>query len=85
MCPECTIVVLQDTPENILKRITFYDIDSRRVQKKLTGEERRYYLREIKLDITYYGRSYQRADIAVDIAGSGPEEASIRIKERIIS
>jgi shikimate kinase len=83
--PECTIVVLQDTPENILNRITFYDADSCRVQKKLTAEETAYYLREIKRDIAYYGRTYQRAHLAVDIAGSGPEEASVRIKERIIS
>jgi shikimate kinase len=82
--PKCTIVVLQDTPENILKRITFYDIDSRRIQKKLTDREKLFYLREIKRDITYFRRGYQRAHIAVDIAGCCPYEAALRIKERII-
>jgi len=34
------IVVLRDAPENILERITFYDIDSRPVQKNLTDREK---------------------------------------------
>ena len=33
-------VAVHDTPENILERITFYDIDSRRINKHLTEEER---------------------------------------------
>jgi shikimate kinase len=75
------IVVLQDTPENILKRITFYDIDSRQIQRNLTDRERRLYLREIKRDITYFRRTYQKADITVDIAGWSADEASLRIKD----
>jgi hypothetical protein len=39
--------------ENILERITFYDIDSRRIDKHLTGKERILYLKEIKADISY--------------------------------
>ncbi len=34
-------VVLADTPENILARITFYDADSRPIIKKLTEHEQR--------------------------------------------
>jgi shikimate kinase len=30
------IIVLADTPENILERITFYDIDSRPIEKHLS-------------------------------------------------
>jgi hypothetical protein len=37
---ESVIVVLQDTPANILKRITFYDSESRQIQKELTDRER---------------------------------------------
>ena len=43
-----TVVVLRDTPENILGRITFYDIDSHPVQKNLTDREKRLYLRPSK-------------------------------------
>jgi shikimate kinase len=32
-----TSVVLTDKPENILERIRFYDLDSRPIEKKLTG------------------------------------------------
>ncbi|MGA8654583.1 MAG: shikimate kinase [Chthoniobacterales bacterium] len=78
---EFTIVALEDMPENILARITFYDADSQPIQKTLTGRERRLYLQEIKRDIAYFRRSYQRAHITVDIAGRSPEEVSLRIKD----
>jgi shikimate kinase len=80
---DATIVVLRDTPENILKRITFYDIDSRPVQKSLTDREERLYLREIKRDITYFSRSFRRAHVSVDIIGVSPDEASRKIKDAL--
>jgi shikimate kinase len=78
---KAAIVVLQDTPENILKRITFYDDDSHLVNKTLTDREKRHYLREIKADMTYFGRTYRRANLTVDIAGLGPEDAAQKVKQ----
>jgi shikimate kinase len=80
---EATIVVLRDTPENILTRITFYDIDSRPVQKNLTDHEKDLYCREIKRDITYFSRSFRRAHLSVDITGCSPDEASRKIKDAL--
>ena len=40
-------VVLVDRPENILKRISFYDIDSRPIEKRLSEKEKLHYLHEI--------------------------------------
>ena len=34
---DAAIAVLKDTPENIFKRITFYDVDSRPIQKNSDG------------------------------------------------
>jgi hypothetical protein len=45
---DATIVVLQDIAENILDRITFYDIDSRPMSMNLTDREKGLYLGEIK-------------------------------------
>ena len=81
---ESTIVALQDAPENILARITFYDIDSRPIQRNLTAPDRHFYLQEIKRDIAYYRRTYKRAHITVDIAGWSPGEASLRIKDLLM-
>jgi shikimate kinase len=81
---DATVVVLRDTPENILKRITFYDIDSRPVQKNLTDREKGLYFREIKGDIAYFGRSFRRAHVSVDIAGCNPDEASRKIKDALM-
>jgi len=77
------IVVLKDSPENILKRISFYDIDSRPMEKNLTEEEKDKYLTEIKKDIAYFGITYSKADITVDIKGLGPNKSANRVKDSL--
>src|SRR5262249_47270591 len=67
------------TPENILGRITFYDVESGPMQRDLTDDEKRHYLREIKRDIAYFKRSFCRADLSVDISGSSLDDASRRV------
>ena len=47
-------IVLLDRPEHILEWITFYDIDSNLIDKRLTVREKKLYLIEIKKDITYF-------------------------------
>ena len=76
-------VALSDTPENILARIRFYDIDSNPIEKVLTTEERKGYLKEIKRDITYFRSSYKRADLAVDIAGLDVVDAARRVRREV--
>jgi shikimate kinase len=65
---DVVIIVLVDSPENILERIAFYDIDSGKIDKILTDDERRHYLREIRGDIRYFRRSWQKAHLIIDIA-----------------
>ena len=76
-------VAVHDAPENILERITFSDVDSRRIEKHLTGEERVLYLKEIKADISYFERSYERADPQVTIAGLDPQASAAAIDARL--
>ena len=64
-----TIVVLVDSPENILNRIVFYDLDSKLIDRRLSEKEKGLCLKEIKGDIAYFGRTYRRANMTVDIAG----------------
>lgn len=78
---KAAIVVLQDKPENILKRITFYDLDSRQIERHLTEQEKRLYLRETRGDITYFGRTYKRATATVEIAGLGPDDAAHKVRD----
>jgi shikimate kinase len=73
-------VALNDKPENILQRITFYDIDSKPIEKKLTANEKRLHLREIKKDITYFRKTYERADLQVDISRLTIEQAASKVK-----
>ncbi len=56
-----------DSPENILKRLTFYDIDSNLLNIKLNDNEKKKYLKSIKGDITYFKKSLSRADLQISI------------------
>jgi shikimate kinase len=69
-------VALRDTPERILDRIVFYDVDSRPMDKRLTDKERPLYLKEIKKDISYFKKSYTRADLQVSIEDRDVEQAA---------
>jgi shikimate kinase len=82
---EGIIVVLADTPENILNRIIFYDIDSRPIEKQLTEREKLLYLREIKKDISYYRKSYDRAHLRIDISGLSAAEAAEKMHQSLNS
>jgi shikimate kinase len=75
--------VITDKPENILKRISFFDIDSRPIEKKLSSKEKKLHLREIKKDITYFGKSYHRANLQVDISGLNQEQAALGVKKAV--
>ena len=77
------VVALRDSAENILSRITFYDTDSRPITKTLTEKERAYYLRDIRADMAYFGRTYRRADLTADIAGLDVEGSATKI-ERLL-
>jgi shikimate kinase len=66
---DCVTIAIEDTPENILERITFYDVNSRLIERHLTDEEKRLHRKEIKKDITFFTKSYQRADLHADVAG----------------
>lgn len=79
------VVAIIDTPENILRRIVFYDIDSKPVDKFLTDDDKRHYLREIKKDITYFGKTYKRAHLLVNISGLSIEDSVTRIQDAIQS
>lgn len=80
-----TVLVLRDHPENILNRLTFFDEDSRPLQRALGEGERVYYLRAIKRDIRHYQSGYARADQIVDISGMGIKEAAFKLREVLLA
>jgi shikimate kinase len=79
----CATIAIEDRPENVLQRITFYDIDSKLIDKPLGEEEKRLYLKEIKKDITFFRKLYERADLHADISGLDAE-ASAKLIEDLI-
>ena len=79
------VVVLSDKPESILERITFYDVDSKPIEKNLTAEGRNLHLKEIKKDISYFRTSYERAHLYVDIRDLDAEQAARRVRDTILT
>ncbi|MEI3611489.1 shikimate kinase [Pseudogracilibacillus sp. SO30301A] len=68
-------VVLKDRAKNILQRTRFYDDNSNPIEVELSKERERYYLKEISLDIEYFGRTYNRSNYQYRIAGKSASEA----------
>jgi len=73
------VVVITDKAENILERVRYYDIDSQPIERTLNDRDRKILLREIRKDITYFGTSYKRADLAVDISGLDADAATQKV------
>ncbi|MGM0365711.1 MAG: shikimate kinase [Actinomycetota bacterium] len=65
---------LVDKPENILERITFYDRDSKLIDKKLNNKEKKYYMYSIKEDIAFFNRFNRKADYRFNLEGLGFEQ-----------
>lgn len=68
---DATIVALCDRSANIIKRIAFYDDDSKPIEVKLSKKQEKLYLKEIQNDVVYFGRTYSRAHLRVDLDGAG--------------
>jgi len=58
---------IQDSHENVLKRLTFYDKDSKPIVEELDETKKKRYLKEIKADYNYFKDSYKRADLQINI------------------
>lgn len=58
---------LYDTCENVLGRLTFYDVDSNPIEEPMSPAKRLRYLRDVKADFNYFKSSYDRADVQVSI------------------
>jgi len=77
-------VVISDTPENILNRVTFYDKDSHQVFKHLTKNEKNLYMKQIKDDISYFRSSYKKANLHIEIIGLDVNDAAMKIRNSLL-
>ncbi|MCP4553406.1 MAG: AAA family ATPase [Bacteroidetes bacterium] len=64
---ELISICLNDSFENILDRLTFYDKDSKPITEKLDEPKKKRYLKEIRADYNYFKDSYSRADFQINI------------------
>ncbi len=82
--PNVLAIELQDEPESILKRLVYADEDDNVYPLIIeTEKERKYYLREIKADINYYKKVYEKIENKFNMQGGSPEEVTKRLIEYI--
>ncbi len=60
-------IQINDSHENVLDRLTFYDKDSNPIIEKLDDSKKKRYLKKIKADYNFFRDSYKRADFKIDI------------------
>jgi len=60
-------IQINDSCDNVLDRLTFYDKDSKPIIEKMDDSKKRRYLKEIKADYNFFRDSYKRADLKIDI------------------
>jgi shikimate kinase len=60
-------IQINDSCENVLNRLTFYDKDSNPILEILDESQKKRYLKEIKADYNFFRDSYKRADFKIDI------------------
>jgi len=83
MNKELISIYLNDSFENILDRLTFYDKDSNPITKKLNEWQKNKYLKEIKEDYNYFKNSYKQADFTINIKDVSLDEISTLIIKTI--
>lgn len=64
---EILSICLNDSFDNILDRLTFYDKDSNPITERLDESKKKRYLKEIRVDYNYFKDSYARADFQINI------------------
>ena len=60
-------VTIMDTPENIVNRLTFYDVNSKLLDIELDEDKKKKYLKKILGDWNYFKKSLSRADLQINI------------------
>lgn len=77
-------IELQDRPENILKRLVYADEDDNVFPLEITTEkESKYYLSEIKKDITFFKKTYAKITNKFDMNGEDLETVTERLAKYI--
>ena len=66
---ELISICINDSFENVLDRLTFYDKDSNPITEVLDESKKKRYLKEIRADYNFFKDSYKRADYQINIEG----------------
>ncbi len=75
--PDVLTIALKDSAKNILKRLTFYDDDSKLIEEDIvTDDNREAYYEEVKDDIEYFYTTHRKTKMKFNLKGMGIEEGS---------
>ncbi len=79
-------IELQDTPENIFDRLIFSDEnDNAYKDDEYKNQHKKYYIKDIKTDKTYYKQAFKHIDNKYLMNGRGISEVSIDLIEKYVN
>lgn len=61
--PDVLTIVLKDKAKNIVERLTFYDDETKPIFNVVNEDNKHRYYEDIKEDIEYFGRTYNKAKL----------------------
>lgn len=76
-------IYINDSLENVLNRLTFYDKDSNPINERLDETKKKRYLKKIKANYNYFKDSYKRSDFRINIDNEKLEKIPEMIIEKI--
>lgn len=81
--PDVLIIVLKDKAKNIVERLTFYDDESKPIYNVVNENNKHLYYEDVKKDIEYFGRTYNRAKIQFNLQGMNANDSADALFQRV--
>lgn len=85
--PDVLTIALKDKAKNIVERLTFYDDETKPIYNVVNEDNKRLYYEDVKKDIEYFGRTYNKAKMQFNLNGMNANdsaEALIQLIEQFI-
>ncbi len=84
--PDVLTIALKDKAKNIVERLTFYDDETNPIYNVVNESNKHLYYEEVKKDIEYFRRTYNKAKLQFNIDGmnanDSAEELIVLINEK---
>ena len=67
--PDVLTIALHDEAKNIVERLIFFDDETKPIHNVVNENNKNGYYKEVKKDITYFGKTYKKAKLQLNLNG----------------